>query len=132
MRSTKNVGEAIPKVGFRAVWRMMKDAMEKARRYPPELPGQRYVRTGTYGRSFKIEKLAAGVIGARIISDAVQRGRHYTIYVGGNAMGLGQARIHQGRWEVIADVVDRDVVRNVTQEIEADMSTVIQQQGMGL
>ena len=131
-KGLNKIADAIPDVGFRVVWRMMKAAMERAKTYPPELPNQRYIRTGTYGRSFKIAKLGNGVIGARIESDAVQRGRHYTVYVGGNAMGRGQARIHNGRWAVIADVVQQDVLNQVAKEIETDMHGVIAQQGMGL
>lgn len=132
IRGLKNIGDAIPDVGYRALYRKMKDAMEIARTYPPELPNQRYRRTGIYGRSFKLEKVATGKIAVRIISDAVQKGRHYTVYVGGNALGLGQARIHQGRWAVIAKVVDRMVSEQVVKEVEADLGKVIRQQGMGI
>ena len=131
-RSLKNVGDAIPKAGFRTLWRLMTNAKERAQKYPPELPNQRYIRTGIYGRSFKLVKLGTGIIGARIESDAVQKGRHYTVFVGGNAIGYGQARIHEGRWVLIKDAVDQEVIRNMVTEVEADMSDVLKQEGMGM
>ena len=130
-RSLRNVGDAIPKIGFRALWRLMKNAKERARKYPQPI-SEKYQRTGIYGRSFKLVKLGTGIIGARLESDAVQKGRHYTVFVGGNAIGYGQATIHEGRWVLIKDAVDQEVVRNMVTEVEADMSDVLKQEGMGL
>lgn len=130
-QSLKQVGDAIPKIGFRTLWRLMTNAKERAQKYPDELPDQHYIRTGIYGRSFKLVKLGTGIIGARIESDAVQKGRHYTVFVGGNAIGYGQAEIHAGRWTLIKDAVDQEVVRNMVTEVEADMGDVLQMQGMG-
>lgn len=73
----------------------MNQGMEYTRTYPPELPNQRYRRTGRYFRSFK-------VIGSgrkfTITTDAVRNGVHYSPFVGGRADGTGQAAIHADRW----------------------------------
>jgi hypothetical protein len=130
-RSLKNVGDAIPKIGFRVLWRLMTNAKERAQKYPPELPNQRYIRTGIYGRSFKLIKLGTGIIGARLESDAVQKGRHYTVNVGGNYIGHGQALIHEGRWVLIRDAVEHEAVEKMVAEVEADMGDILQMEGMG-
>jgi len=132
-RSLKNVGDAIPKIGFRVLWRLMTNAKERAQKYPPPI-SEKYQRTGIYGRSFKLVKLGTGIIGARLESDAVQKGRHYTVFVGGNAIGHGQVEIHgrPGRWVLIKDAIDQEVIRHMVTEVEADMGDVLKQEGMGL
>lgn len=99
--------EKLPKKVFRAE---IETAKAEAAKYPPETPKQVYVRTGTYGRSFKIEPVGSGY---RLISDARQKGRRYTKYVGGLADGSGQAKVHAGRWVLIADAMRRAVERIV-------------------
>ena len=67
----------------------------KARKYPPEIAGQKYIRTYTLQGSVKVEKMK---LGAAVSIDPVKRGRHYGKYVVGNARGGEQAEIHEGRW----------------------------------
>lgn len=93
---------AIDKLPKKEIKEEMEAAMEAARLYPPELPNQKYIRTGTYYRSFKLRPNGTGYT---LSSDAVQKGRHYTPYVGGAADGTGQAIIHVGRWFRIKDAV---------------------------
>lgn len=63
----------------------------------PELPNQGYIRTGVYARSMYVEQDGRAF---RLQSEAP-----YSVYVGGDAQGQGQAWMHKGRWPVIADVV---------------------------
>lgn len=72
----------------------------------PRRPKQKYVRTGTYGRSFEVTSNGRYVV---LKSDATQKGRRYTQYVGGDNQGKGQAGPHVGRWPVIFEVVKKSV-----------------------
>ncbi len=60
-------------------------------KYPPERPGQRYVRTGRLGAGFRYEQVAPSHY--RFINDTP-----YTRFVVGDSDGGGQAWMHQGRW----------------------------------
>jgi len=62
--------------------------------YPPELPGQRYERTGVLAYSWEQSKVGTGEW--EIINAATQRGREYAEYVVGEPED--QADIHRGRW----------------------------------
>ena len=104
--------ETLPKKAMKAE---MQAALERARQYPPELPNQRYTRTGTYYRSFKLMPSAGR--GYTLISDAQQKGRRYSKYVGGDAAGEGQAWFHIGRWPIIRDYVE-DAMERLRQRAE--------------
>lgn len=105
-----NIGEvdktARPGV-LNAMFRRLSQVRERVTWYPLELRDQKYQRTGTYGRGFKIfriEGAAGGIANAQgwvLQGLASQRGRIYTQYVGGDAEGGSQAEIHQGRWRTI-------------------------------
>lgn len=77
-------------------------AVDLVRTYPPPPVGSTYRRTGTYFRSFKIESIGRGY---RMSSDARQKGRRYTKYVGGLQDGSGQAAVHNGRWMKIREAM---------------------------
>lgn len=92
-------------------------AKNRITKYPPELPHQRYRRTGTYKRAWRIVKLENGY---RLYGRAVQKGREYTKYVGGSAYGTKQARIHQGRWTAVRDAVEealQELPRSIADQI---------------
>lgn len=78
------------------------EGMEYARTYPPTIPGQTYVRTGRYFRSFRITQSGRAFT---ISSNAVHNNRKYSRYVGGYADGSGQASIHAGRWVLLRTAV---------------------------
>lgn len=122
-RSTRVIGQAIPKLTQRSIVKALERARIRAAKYPPKRPGQRYKRTGRYGRDNQVIETE---MGGRLEFNAP-----YTTYVGGNAEGQGQAWMHEGRWRVIADEVDAEA-QNMVNEIEADLSDVIRQEGMGL
>ena len=137
-RGIRTVGQAIPGITKRNFKRAMKRAKKVASggwsggaNYTVSLlPNQGYERTGNYGQSFKITEVGWNW---RLESHAMgERGQGYTTYVGGNAEGEGQAAIHAGRWPLIKDAVMAEVERSLVQEIDADLTRVIQQEGLGL
>lgn len=130
----RRFAQAMPGVGRRVLKGAITRARNRARKYPPELPNQRYRRTGRYGRSFQIEarpQSAAAAFGYTISNDASYRGRGYAKYVGGDAEGGQQARIHAGRWLTIRAAVE-DELRAILDEIRAGLSEVLRREGIGL
>ena len=90
----------------------MERARDEARFYPPELPDQRYIRTGKRYDATKLVKVERAKY--RIESTPRYRyGQTGNPYVIGDARGRGQARIHEGRWNLLADVMARAVERIV-------------------
>ena len=122
--SLRNVARAIPKSGIRVLMKLMKNAVVIITSYPPKPPESRYVRTGNYGGSFELARV--GDVGVRLTS-----GLDYTVYVGGNAAGEGQAWMHEGRWMLIKEAIDEQVTFQLAAEAEADLGTIIRQEGMG-
>ncbi len=99
----------------------------------PPIPGSLYRRTGTYGRSFRtsVDGTLKTGLRAKMVSNAVQKGRAYTKYVGGMADGSKQAGIHKGRWPVIRDVV-RDAIKQINRDLSNEIKTIIRDEGVGL
>jgi len=73
----------------------------RATPYPPERPGQQYVRTGRLGRSWKHKRYrkTKSRVEWGVENKAAQRGRVYPSYVVGDEQGR-QAWMHKGRWWV--------------------------------
>lgn len=86
-----------------------------------------YVRTGTYGRAWKVIKTGEGYA---LTGEAISRrdGRDYTKYVGGDAYGTRQARVHQGRWALMRDEVERSL-QQLPREIRNDVVMVARRKG---
>lgn len=124
--------DAIPGIG-RRVWRaILQRVIRIVTRYPAKRPGQKYERTGLYGRSFKLETKHLGASsGYTLKSDAAQGGRRYTKYVGGNSAGEGQAWMHEGRWANVRETIE-DELEHVYAEFDADVATTLRQAGIGL
>lgn len=91
-----------------------------------EPPGSTYVRTGEYGRSFTVTREG---MSWRLKSDAYHAGQAYTVYVGGDASGGGQASVHSGRWPLIGPTVQRIVGAALT--LERKIRDFIRSQGFG-
>ena len=103
-------------------------ARDELRTYPPELPNQRYVRTGKRYRATRVEYL--GGQSYRLISDPSYKGRSADPYVLGDAYGQGQARIHQGRWALIKDVVEKSIERILTR-VREEFNRILTESGPG-
>lgn len=106
----------------------MTAAMVDARTYPEERHNQHYVRTYTYFRSFKLEPVGKGY---KLVSNAQQKGRRYTTYVGGDAAGQGQARMHALRWPVIREAVSAAAER-IRQRAEEKFRKILESGPGGL
>ena len=76
------------------------------KKYPPTLPNQQYVRTGTYGESVFSEtnKIPNGVQAVAGSRGAIQNGRRYDQFL---KDGRNQAAIHAGRWTTLQDDADK-------------------------
>lgn len=144
-----NLGQSIPRVTNADIESVLKSARDELSKpgkpitYPVHWDSERqrrayfatdgfghgipYQRSGAYNRNFKIEKTGSGVMRSyRLINDA-----SYARYVGGTGAGVGQSRIHQGRWSLIAKVVQRyasNLVKNINQSIR----DAIRAEGMGM
>jgi hypothetical protein len=81
-------------------------AVSKTQKYPPPLAGSTYERTGIYGKTFSIRRIGQGQ--RLMTSNAIQRGRGYSPFVGGGERGQEQAAIHHGRWPVFLDEVTKE------------------------
>ena len=71
-------------------------------KYPAQRAGSSYVRTGTLGRRWvapPIKETANGIIGT------VGNNTKYGPWVQSSAF---QAKVHQGRWQTDADVVEKE------------------------
>jgi len=100
-----NLRDQVPKIGRERMYEILSKVIKHMQRYPPPRPGQRYVRTYRLKRSWKI--LRFGNSGYQITNNAARKGRQYARYVVGDAYGTGQAWMHQNRWPVFRDVVER-------------------------
>ena len=74
------------------------------KKYPKKRPNQKYVRTFTFMRAWKIRKTPRY---AEIKNFAAQKGISYPGRVVGNASGKKQAWMHVGRWKNFRALIDR-------------------------
>jgi hypothetical protein len=75
--------------------------------YPPERPGQRYVRTGNMFYHWFIVPVED--IGYQIGNSATKDGTAYPKFVVGDAYGTSQAWMHKGRWPRFRDVTEEEL-----------------------
>lgn len=129
----KKLGLAVTNMPAAVVRPEMDAARDELRTYPAELPGQRYVRTGARYRATRVEAGSNNqyVKSYTLKSDPTYRGRSADPYVVGDAYGRGQAGIHQGRWALIVNVVEKALDRMV-EKANQMFNDVINQGGMGL
>jgi hypothetical protein len=80
----------------------------KGQAIPPKRPGQKYVRTGRYLNSWRVERKGPGKWS--IVNRARgKRGQAYPVFVGGDKAGGGQAWMHKGRWQRSRDIIEKEV-----------------------
>lgn len=121
----QNLAKEVPEIGRRKIYDMVNRITRNMEGYPAERPNQTYVRTGRFGRSWKVSSLENGY---QISNTAESRGRAYPKYVVGDAYGTGQAWMHRGRWQVFRDVVDQEVAK-MPQEIANAVQMVARRAG---
>ena len=95
----------------RSVMRLQRDMAE----YPTQRPGSAYRRTGTLGRRWitSVSRKGGGLVGK------VGNNTTYGPFVQSSQF---QARVHRGRWQTDADVMDRNKAA-----IEADFARAIRE-----
>lgn len=102
--------------------RVVRPEVEQARAdvvdpYPPELPGQKYIRT--FKRQAATRVVAASGNNQYTSKYTIQstpnygRGQTGNPYVLGDAKGQGQAAIHRGRWKTLYSAMSAAVGRIV-------------------
>lgn len=135
----------MPKVSRRRMRTSMERIKRRMQEYPPEPPGQsrpashpvlgtvyrrapgRYQRTGNLGSHWAIAENDKKS-GYTLTNTAQRKGRFYGRYVVGGANGAGQAWMHQGRWQLLRDVVDEEVA-TLPDEIRDDLRIVARSRG---
>lgn len=93
----------------------------------PERPQQRYVRTGAYGRSVRVERDGGTY---KLITDAYSpRGYNYGPRLTGNANRTGQAWWAANRWPVAADEVQK-ATASLVQDIDKGIDRAAEAVGL--
>lgn len=118
----EDLANEIPKIGRDQIYRSIIAARDEIKTYPPERPGQRYVRTYRLQAGWVVT--AHGSIGYRLQNDVP-----YTIVVVGNAYGQGQAEVHAGTWKLVRDVTDNHV-RTLKDDIQDHIRMVIRRNNL--
>ena len=107
--------------------KVVRAEVEQARRelvepYPPEIPGQKYIRTGRRYAATRIKAKAGNNAYSKTYTlesnPRYPRGGTGNPYTIGDAQGGGQARIHAGRWKLLADVMNAAIERIVERGAE--------------
>jgi hypothetical protein len=83
-----------------------------------------YERTGAYTSGFRVARVD-------LRAYALVNATPYASYVGGQARGFGQSRIHRGRWPIVRDVVARWALQLLA-SVNDDLRRVIRGEGVGL
>lgn len=117
----QDLSAEIPRVGRLGIYRTVQSIVRRIKTYPPERPGQRYIRTGTLGAGWMITPNATGY--------TTSNNTPYTKYVVGNAYGLEQAWMHQNRWSLLRDVQEEEVAK-LPPEVENEISMVARRVGL--
>lgn len=127
-RGLEALRRKMPHIGRSRLYAHALEIVSRMRPYPPELPGQRYVRTGLLGRSWKVKR--HGETGYQISNRAYRRGRYYAKWVIGTAYGTHQAEIHRGRWKLLRDEVDREVQKKMPLTVARQIKLVARRENL--
>jgi hypothetical protein len=74
-----------------------------------------YTRTGGYQQAWKVVQKENGF--------SLRNAKPQAKYIGGTSYGLGQSRIHQGRWRLLRDTVDEELDK-LTEEVRDSLFVV--------
>lgn len=128
----KKLGDAIPALAARSIMAAMNKAKEEASaQWPvaayagygvPYRPGQKYKRTGRYGSGFKVERNGPQ-------NYTLQNRTPYAPFVGGDSEGQGQAWMHEGRWPVIRETVEK-FIEPMVQQVDHDIDDAAEAFGL--
>ena len=120
-KGLQDLGAEIPKIGRLQIYQTEQAIVRRLKVEPPERPGQTYIRTHTLIGGWTITPNANGY--------TLSNSTPYTKWVHGNAYGLEQAWMHQGRWQLLRDVQDEEVAK-LPPEIEKEISAVARRLGL--
>ncbi len=120
-KGLQDLSAEIPKIGREQIYRTEQAMVRRLKTYPPPPAASTYVRTGTLGGGWTITSNTNGY--------TLRNNTPYTKYVHGNAYGLEQAWMHQGRWELLRDVQDEEVAK-LPPEIEKEISATARRLGL--
>lgn len=120
-KGLQDLSAEIPKIGRQQIYRTAQAIVRTMKQYPPPPPASTYVRTGTLGAGWQITSRDNGYM--------ISNDTPYAKYVVGNAYGLEQAWMHQGRWQLQRDVTE-DEVAKLPPEIENEISMVARRLGL--
>lgn len=141
-KGLENLAAALPKIGRQTMYDALFRAQKKLKRpgkpiaYPVKWDSIRqrkkvmamlreqnnlpYKRTGAYQKGYRIRALKNG----HELSNPLPHAQ----YIGGNARGGRQSSIHQGRWPLMRDVLDKELAR-LPSAIVSHMKVVARQKG---
>jgi hypothetical protein len=120
-KGLQDLSAEIPKIGRLQIYQTEQAIVRRMKEYPPPPPASTYIRTGTLGAGWMITSNTNGY--------TISNNTPYTKYVVGNAYGLEQAWMHQGRWQLLRDVQDEEVAK-LPPAIESEISTVARRLGL--
>jgi hypothetical protein len=120
-KGLQDLSAEIPKIGRQQIYRTAQAIVREMKLYPPAPPMSTYVRTGTLGAGWSIESKTDGY--------TIRNDTPYTKYVVGNAYGLEQAWMHQGRWQLQRDVTENEVSK-LPEEIVREIELVARRLGL--
>jgi hypothetical protein len=113
----RKAGLAVENLPAKIIRPEVEAGVEELRTYPAELPGQKYQRTGNRYRATRMAAKSGNNATSKTYTiesnPRYGRGRTGNPYTIGDARGGGQARIHQGRWKLLADVMNKVLDRIV-------------------
>jgi hypothetical protein len=120
-RGLQDLSAEIPKIGRLQIYQTAQAIVRRMKVYPPPPTYSTYVRTGRLGAGWMITPNTNGY--------TTRNDTPYTKYVVGNAYGLEQAWMHQGRWNLLRDVQDEEVAK-LPKAIEEEITVVARRVGL--
>ena len=120
-RGLQDLSAEIPKIGRLQIYQTSQAIVRRMKIYPPERPAQTYIRTGRLGGGWMIIPNTNGY--------TTRNDTPYTKYVVGNAYGLEQAWMHEGRWNLLRDVQEEEVAK-LPKAIEEEITMVARRVGL--
>ena len=111
LRTLAALNRTILQPGLRA-WAQAVRKKLKGKPYPPQRPGQTYIRTGNLASRWAAEPIGAGAV-------AIVNRADYAGWV----VGDEQAGVHQGRWWQARPIIEEDIP-NLTRQLSEDIEKV--------
>lgn len=117
----QDLAAEIPRIGRLQIYQTSQAIVRRMKAYPPPPAMSTYIRTGTLGAGWMI---TSNTNGYTIRNDTL-----YTKWVVGNAYGLEQAWMHQGRWQLLRDVTEEETAK-LPKEIDDQITMVARRVGL--